>query len=186
MTNHEHAIEARATFIMLMLREDHRKLKALFELCDSTTMIKKREIMKETLAVLEVHANLKEELIYPAWREHVHEQGLDLMAEARETLHVVQVLIKALKHIDPEDERYEAMCTVLKEQVTHHIHEEEGKIFPLVEQIDLDWDRLTTDVIERHQRLEQKPLWLLGIPVIARAREAVSATRAVPSGLSQG
>ncbi len=40
MTNHEHEIETRATFITLMLREDHRTLNALFEQCDNTTMIK--------------------------------------------------------------------------------------------------------------------------------------------------
>ena len=186
MENHARAIDARATFITLMLREDHQKLRQLFEQFDTATMVEKREIVRETLTVLEVHTMLKEELIYPAWREHVHEPGLDLMDKARETLQVVRVLIKALKNMDPEDRRYEAMCTVLKEQVTHHINKEEGKIFPLADQTNLDWERLTTHVIQRRQTLEQKPLWLLGMPVIVSARETIYATRAVPSVRSQG
>ena len=58
------------------------------------------------------------------------------------------------------------------------------KIFLLVEQTDLDWDRLTTHVIQRRQSLEQKPLWLLGVPVIVNARDPVRPTRAVLSGRS--
>lgn len=186
MANHAQMIEARATFITLMLREDHQKVRQLFEQFDNTTMTKKREIVKEALAVLEVHTRLKEELIYPAWREHVHEQGLDLMDEARETLHVVHALINTLKNMDPEDKRYEPMCTALKEQVAHHINEEEGKMFLLAERTDLDWERLTAHVVQRRQSLEQKPLWLLGVPVIVNARETICATRAVLSGRSGG
>ncbi|HSL04340.1 MAG TPA: hemerythrin domain-containing protein [Nitrospiraceae bacterium] len=186
MATHLQTIEARATFITLMLREDHQKVRQLFEQFDNTTITEKREIMKETLAVLEVHTKLKQELIYPAWREHVHEQSLDLLDEARETLHVVHALMKALKTMNPEDERYESMCTVLKNQVTHHINEEEGKMFPLAEQTDLDWERLTTHVIQRRQSLEQKPLWLLGVPVIVSTRATAGATRAALSGRSGG
>jgi hemerythrin superfamily protein len=185
MANQAQTIEARATFITLMLREDHQKVRQLFEQFDKTTITKKREIVREALAVLEVHATLKEELIYPAWREHVHEQSLDLMDEVRETLHIVHALVNALKNMDPEDKRYESMCTALRDQVTHHINEE-GKMFLLAEQTDLDWERLTTHVVQRRQSLEQKPLWLLGVPVIVNARETVRATRAVLSGRSGG
>ena len=128
----------------------------------------KRDIVTAALAALEVHATLEEELIYPAWREHVDEQ--DLMDEAREEHHVVHLLIKELKNMDPEDERYDAKFTVLREQVQHHMKEEEGKMFPRAEKADLDWERLTKHVMQRRQSLEQKPLWLLGVPVIVNAR----------------
>ena len=59
-------------------------------------------------------------------------------------------------------------------------------MFLLAEQTDLDWERLTTHVVQRRQSLEQKPLWLLGVPVIVNARETVCATRAVLSGRSGG
>jgi hemerythrin superfamily protein len=185
MANHTQTIEARATFITLMLREDHQKLRQLFEQFDKTTMTKKPEIVREAVAILEVHTRLKEELIYPTWRECVHEESLDLMNEARETLHVLHALINTLKNMGPEDERFETMYAALRKQVVHHINEEEGKLFPLAERTDLDWERLTTHVIQRRQSLEQKPLWLLGVPVIVNARETVG-TRAVLSGRSGG
>ena len=109
----------------------------------------------------------------------VDEQGLTDKALAEH--HVVHLLIQQLKKISPEDERYNAQFTVLSEHVTHHIKEEEVKMFPLAEKADVDWDRLTKHVIERRQSLEQKTLWLLGVPVIVSAREAVSATRGVLS-----
>jgi hemerythrin superfamily protein len=180
MANHENAIDARATFITLMLREDHQKLKELFDQFGKTTnKSEKRNIVTAAIAALEVHATLEEELIYPAWQKHVDEQGLT--DEALAEHHVVHVLIKELKEISPEDERYNAKFTVLSEQVTHHIKEEEGKMFPQAEKADVDWDRLTKHVIERRQSLEQKTLWLLGVPVIVSARETVFITRRVLS-----
>ena len=86
MGSHTRMLETRATFITMMLREDHQKIRQLLEQFDNTTMTMKHKIVRETLAILEIHTKLKQELIYPAWREHVHEQGLDLMDEARETL----------------------------------------------------------------------------------------------------
>jgi hemerythrin superfamily protein len=180
MANHEHAIDARATFITLMLREDHQKLKELFDQFGNTAnKSEKQNIVTAAIAALEVHATLEEELIYPAWKEHVAEQSLT--DEALAEHHVVHTLIKELKEINPEDERYNAKFTALSERVTHHIKEEEGKMFPQAEKADVDWDRLTNHVIERRQSLEHKTLWLLGVPVIVSARETVSATRGVLS-----
>jgi hypothetical protein len=109
----------------------------------------------------------------------VDEQGLT--DEALAEHHVVHLLIQELKEINPEDERYNATFTVLSERVKHHIKEEDEKMFPQAEKADLYWDRLTKHVIERRQSLEQKTLWLLGVPVIVSARETVSVTRGVPS-----
>jgi hypothetical protein len=108
----------------------------------------------------------------------VDEQGLT--DEALAEHHVVHLLIKELKEINPEDERYNATFTVLSERVKHHV-KEEGKMFPQAEKADLDWDRLTKQVIERRQSLEQKTLWLLGVPVILSVKETASATRGVLS-----
>lgn len=180
MTNHEHAIDARATFITLMLREDHQKLKDLFDqFGNATNITEKWNIVTTAIAALEIHATLEEELIYPAWQEHVGEQGLtdDALAEH----HAVHVLINELKAMNPEDESYNAKFTVLSERVTHLIKEEEEKVFPQAEKAEVDWDRLTKHVIERRQSLEHKTLWLLGVPVIVSARETVSATRGVLS-----
>jgi len=180
MASHGNTIDARATFITLMLQEDHQKVTQLFaQFNESTTTHEKLDIVTAAIAALEVHATLEEELIYPAWKEQVDEQSLTNEALAEH--HTVHVLIKELKEMSPDDERYNATFTALSEHVTHHIKEEEGKIFPQAEKADVDWDRLAKHVIERRQSLEHKTLWLLGVPVIVSARETVSATRRVLS-----
>ncbi|MEO5631851.1 MAG: hypothetical protein ABIQ24_08410, partial [Nitrospiraceae bacterium] len=65
------------------------------------------------------------------------------------------------------------------------IKDEEGKMFPQAEKAGLDWERLTKQVMERRQSLDQKPLWLMGVPVIF-ASKTVCATRAVLFGRSGG
>jgi hemerythrin superfamily protein len=180
MANHGNTTDARATLITLMLREDHQKVKQLFDqFNESTDTIEKLDIVTAAIAALEVHATLEEELIYPAWKEHMGEQSLTDKALAEH--HVVHVLIEELKKMDPEDERYNAKFRVLSEHVKHHIIEEEGRMFGQAEKADLDWDRLTKQVIERRQSLEQKTLWLLGVPVILSVKETASATRGVLS-----
>lgn len=180
MATHGNTIDARATLITLMLREDHQKVKQLFnQFKESTNTNEKLDIVTAAITALEVHATLEEELIYPAWKEHVDEQSLTDEAFAEH--HVAHLLIKELKNTNPEDESYLTKFTTLSEHVTHHIEEEEGKMFRQAEKADLDWDQLTKQVIERRQSLEQKTLWLLGVPVIVSARETVSATRRVLS-----
>ena len=180
MANNGNTIDARATFITLMLHEDHQKVNQLFDqFSESKNTNEKLDIVTAAIAALEIHAALEEELIYPAWKEHLDEQSL--MDEALAEHHVMHLLIEELKKLDPDDERYNAKFTALSEHTTHHIKEEEGKMFRQAEKTNLDWDRLTKQVIARRQSLEQKPLWLLGVPVIVNARETVSATRKVLS-----
>jgi hypothetical protein len=60
MANHENAIDARATFITLMLREDHQKLKELFDQFGKTTnKNENRNIVTAAIAALEVHTKLE-------------------------------------------------------------------------------------------------------------------------------
>lgn len=183
MANHAERIDARVTIVTLMLREDHQKLQQLFDQFHETTNTnEKRNIVTETLAALEVHATLEEELIYPTWRECLDEQ--DVMDEALEEHHVIHLLIKELKTMRPWDARYDAKFTVLSEHVKRHMKEEERKIFPRAEQVDLNWERLTKQVLQRRQSLEHKELWLFGMPVLFNARETACTTRAVLSGRS--
>src|SRR4029079_2167534 len=100
MANHEHAIDARATFITLMLREDHQKLKELFDQFGKTTNnSEKQNIVTAAIAALEVHSTLEEELIYPAWKEHVDEQSLTDEALAKHQ--AVHLRTKVVKERSP-------------------------------------------------------------------------------------
>ena len=78
------------------------------------------------------------------------------MNEALEEHHVVHLLIAELKKMTAGDERFDAKFTVLAENVKHHIKEEEGEMFPQVEESDLDWAYLAEKATEARQHFSTK------------------------------
>lgn len=143
---------ASSAAVLDMLREDHAKVKALFDefeqARDSRT---KARIVETVLIELEVHAKLEEGLIYPALREKIDDD--DLMDEAMEEHHLVHVLINELKRMKPDDDRYDAKFTVLGESVKHHIKEEEEEMFPKAEESNTDWHDLEDQAVKRREQL---------------------------------
>ncbi len=89
-----------------------------------------------------VHEVIEEEIFYPAVKRKADEEGKELVAEAVEEHHVIDVLIKEMKAMRSIDEQYKAKFTVLQENVEHHVEEEEGEMFP-------DAKKLLGDDIEK-------------------------------------
>lgn len=147
---------AGASSVTDMLRDDHKKVKGLFEEFeqaeDATT---KQRIVETALTELEVHSKLEEELVYPAIRAEVDAD--DLMDEALEEHRVVHRLLGELKKMKPKDERFDAKFTVLAENVRHHIKEEESEMFPKAEDCEIDWEALYSLVMKRKEQLIAKP-----------------------------
>ena len=144
-----------ASLITDMLRDDHKKVKGLFEEFEQAEDAKtKQRIVETALAELDVHAKLEEELIYPAILPEIDDD--DLMDEALEEHHVVHGLIGELKKMKPSDDRYDAKFTVLAENVKHHIKEEESDMFPQAEECDIDWEALSSQVVKRKEQLMAK------------------------------
>ena len=143
-----------ASGVVEMLKEDHAKVKGLFEEFESAEGQEQAEIAATAIFELEVHAELEEKLIYPAIREAIDDT--DMMNEAVEEHHLVHVLIKELKKLKPKDEKFHAKFTVLSELVKHHIEEEEGEILPEAERHGIDWDALEVAVMKRKEALMSK------------------------------
>ena len=142
-----------------MLREDHRKVKDLFEHFEGTDSGDKKEIVDTTLRELEIHTSIEEEIFYPAARLALQElegdEGDDVIDEAWEEYHVVKLIAAELKKMRSSDERYDAKFTVLAESVKHHIEEEEGELFPKLE-AHIDGEELGEKMMERKQKLQQR------------------------------
>jgi hemerythrin-like domain-containing protein len=138
-----------------MLREDHHKVKNLFEeFKHAEGKNAKEQIVENTLRELEVHAALEEEIFYPAAEKQVDEK--ESIDEAREEHHVVKLLIGELGKMTAGDERYDAKYTVLAESVKHHIEEEESELFPKLEG-KLDAEELGAEMETWKQELQQQP-----------------------------
>jgi len=81
-----------------------------------------------------VHAQVEEELFYPALRKVRSKELTKLLDEAAEEHQVAKQLIAALADRQPQEGRTEAKVTVLGEYVLHHVKEEEQEMFKLVKQ----------------------------------------------------
>ena len=137
--------------VLTMLKTDHKKVKALFAEYQEATPRKQQDIAQTVIQDLEIHAELEEELIYPAIRKGTKDDKL--MNEATEEHHLVHVLIAELKELEPSDATFKAKFTVLGELVKHHVKEEEGEMFPEAQRAKIDWEALEAEVTERKEQL---------------------------------
>lgn len=144
--------------VLTDLKNDHKRLKKAykdFEKLDSDDPEACRAIVEQVLLELQVHAALEEELLYPAAREALEQA--DLIDEAEVEHESAHQLIDQLRSLGPEDEKYAARFTVLCEYVLHHVKEEEGELFPALEQARLDWEQIAEAMSARRQELTADP-----------------------------
>ncbi len=135
-----------------LLKADHEKVKGIFEKFEKAEeQEEKNSLIEQALEELKVHAEVEEEVFYPALRGQVED---DLMNEADEEHHVARVLIAELEEGDDEDEeRRNAKFTVLAESIRHHIKEEEGEMMPQARKADVDLDAIGERILERKNEL---------------------------------
>jgi predicted DNA-binding protein len=113
-----------------MLKTDHDKVKKLLTELESTTErgVKTREELFATIkGELSIHEVIEEEIFYPALKSHP--KAKDIVLEGYEEHHVVDLLMGELESLDVSDETWGAKATVMKENIEHHIEEEEGEMF---------------------------------------------------------
>ena len=118
-----------------LLDADHRAVRKLFkeyeELTNSrgrTVGQKKMDLARQICHELTVHAQIEEELFYPALREVLKET--DAVAEAEVEHQSAKDLIAQIEGMGEADEMFDAKVKVLGEYVDHHIKEERSEIFP--------------------------------------------------------
>ena len=118
---------------IVMLKEDHKEIRALFRefRTSSTTKARKGKIVEKLIELLTVHTYIENEVMYPRVRALLPDLEEDVL-ESYEEHHVADVLVMELVPMTWKDERFEAKATVLIENVEHHIQEEEDDWFPKV------------------------------------------------------
>lgn len=144
-----------------LLMKQHREVEALFKKIEKTEKVDERkELMAQIKQKLELHTTIEEDVLYPAIRELDTEKAEEMVNEAFEEHHVVKLVLAELPKVDPEDERFEAKMTVLKELVEHHVEEEEqdnGGLFKLAKKLGKErleelGDRMAAEAEQRQGR----------------------------------
>jgi hemerythrin superfamily protein len=127
---------------MTLLKEDHQKVKKMLAELESTTErgVKTREeLFGKIKQELVVHEAIEEEIFYPALKNHPKTKEIAL--EAYEEHHVVDMVMAELEGVAYDDEKWGAKFTVMKENLEHHIEEEEDEMFKQAQQV-FDEDEL--------------------------------------------
>jgi hemerythrin-like domain-containing protein len=150
-----------------LLKTDHDKVKRLLADLESTTErgVKTRQELFATIkGELTLHEIIEEEIFYPELKSHPKAE--DIVLEGFEEHHVVDLLMGELEGLDVDDETWGAKATVMKENIEHHIEEEEGEMFTAARQV-FDQEELE----DLGQRMEARKVAAgeeMNIPVTSR------------------
>jgi hemerythrin superfamily protein len=138
-----------------LLKADHRAVEEMFASFEKASADGRKQSLAEDICkALSIHAQIEEEIFYPACEGKVEE---DLLKEAYVEHDGAKVLIAEIEAGGPSDEYYDAKVKVLSEQIEHHVEEEEKRLeglFAQARKAGLDMDALGLELASRKAELE--------------------------------
>lgn len=145
-----------ASDAITLLTADHEEVRELFEeyeelVADRASEEDKQELVQQICTMLTIHADLEEEILYPAARTVI--DAPEQLDEAVVEHATFRGLIEQLQQSSPDEELYDAKVKVLGEYVEHHVGEEESELFPALREAEVDLDALGAELAERRQEL---------------------------------
>ena len=137
-----------------LLKQDHREVEDLFAQFEKASGEgRKQKLATQICTELSIHAEIEEEIFYPACEGKVDE---DLLKESYVEHDGAKVLIAEIIAGEPDDEFYDAKVKVLQEQIEHHVQEEERRLeglFSQARKAGLDMDALGEQLAARKAEL---------------------------------
>lgn len=119
---------------IVLLKSDHKEIRRLFrefQAAGERAAKRKSKLMEQILQLLTIHTHVENEVMYPEVRALIPDLAEEVL-ESYEEHHVADVLAAELYGMSADSERFVPKATVLIENVTHHIEEEEQDFFPKV------------------------------------------------------
>lgn len=135
-----------------LLKADHKLVASLFadyEITNSNN--KKKQIVEQICKELSIHAQVEEEIFYPAVQKALKDH--ELVPEATVEHATLKELIAQVKDVEPDGDMFDAKIKVLSEYVKHHVKEEEGEMFPEAKNTKLNLVELGAQMIHRKAEL---------------------------------
>lgn len=141
-----------------LLKADHRTVEELFEKYKKATGIERKQSIAEEICLdFSVHAQIEEEIFYPACEGKVDE---DLLKESYVEHDAAKLLVAEIMADAPKsDEFYDAKMKVLQEEIEHHVGEEEKRLeglFSQARRAGLDMDSLGEQLAGRKAELTEQ------------------------------
>ena len=137
-----------------LLKDDHDKVEQLFKDFENAGGDgRKQKLAREICRELIVHAKIEEEIFYPACEGKVEEE---LLKESYVEHDAAKIMITEILDGGPSDEFYDSKVKVLKEEIEHHVQEEEKRmegLFSQARKAGLDMDALGEELQSRKDEL---------------------------------
>jgi hypothetical protein len=121
---------ATPTDALTLLETDHRRMEDLLNRGEDTTerAVKGRaDLLREIIRSLTIHERMEEQVLYPALEKYP--EAHKIVLEGFQEHHVADLIVAELEDVATTDEQWGAKFKVLKENIEHHIQEEEGPMF---------------------------------------------------------
>ena len=144
---------------MTLLKTDHRKVKNLFARYESAGDFRTKHLIAEQVFTeLDLHAQLEENVFYPAYDEMTGKHGTQLVADSRLAHEHGRELMIELQGIDLDEAAFEVTFHELMGIVREHVAEEENAMFPEAEQMLADQlEELMDHMVQLKQQLRPSP-----------------------------
>ncbi|NML26725.1 hemerythrin domain-containing protein [Zoogloea sp. G-4-1-14] len=143
---------AAAKDAIALLKADHETVSGLFADYEKSDSSKKRKaLVAEICSELSVHAQIEEEIFYPAVKKALKDKLL--VPEATVEHAGVKGLIAQIEGVEPDGEVFDAKVKVLSEYVKHHVKEEQTEMFPKAKATSLDLLELGVQMAARKAEL---------------------------------
>lgn len=147
------AAKVSRTDAVAILTADHKRVKKLFKTFDKMkedgSAADKQALAQQICAELTLHAEVEEQIFYPAAREALDQD--DLLNEAEVEHASAKDLIAQIESGDGSDPLWSAKVTVLGEYIDHHVQEEENEMFPKTRKAKMDLESLGKEIASMKQ-----------------------------------
>lgn len=142
-----------------LLKHDHQEVDGMFkqyeDMKESGDESEKEALVTQICDALTVHAQIEEEIFYPAARRALdEEEGKEVLDEAAVEHQSLKDIIARLESAPADDPLYDAGVKVLSEYVKHHVREEENELFPKLESSSMDLDLVGRKLADRKEQLK--------------------------------
>lgn len=146
------SFEAKPADAIKLLKADHKEVKGWFADYEKTDDDARKQALADQICkALTVHAQIEEEIFYPAAYDALDDD--DLLDEAEVEHASAKDLIAQIEASKVGEPLFDAKVTVLGEYIDHHVEEEESELFPECRDSDMDLKALGEALATRKAEL---------------------------------
>ena len=128
-------LKKRAMQPSAILKKDHRMVSGLIMALENTPRLSgtaRKSLFNQIHHQVSVHAQAEEEVIYPAMRNLMARDEEGKISEAYREHQIVKDLLNDMSTMDSSSDAFDAKLHHLKNNIMHHVEEEEGELFPMM------------------------------------------------------